>query len=93
MSCTGTVLKSEWLEQLREAETHSVYSLEFRVSIDGFSPETNDPIRGEGTFERAMAGILKLVEFDFLPIITAARTWPEEQELSVIESFQTMLMA
>src|SRR5690242_5358562 len=46
----GTVLKKEWLVELAAAEQKSLYSLEFRVSIDGFSAETNDPIRGAGTF-------------------------------------------
>src|SRR5262249_44954187 len=35
--------------------------------------ETNDPIRGEGTFARTMAGVRKLIEFEFLPIITVAQ--------------------
>ena len=87
----GTVLKDDWLMRLREAEERSIYSLEFRVSIDGFSPETNDPIRGEGTFVRAMKGVMKLVEYGFLPIITAARTWPIEQEQEVVDSFCKML--
>src|SRR5947209_5210069 len=40
----GTVLKEEWLERLRRADEQSVYSLEFRVSLDGFTAETNDAI-------------------------------------------------
>src|SRR5438309_9674718 len=48
----GTIFKEEWLERLRRAEDASAYSLEFRVSIDGFSAEQNDPIRGEGSFAR-----------------------------------------
>jgi molybdenum cofactor biosynthesis enzyme MoaA len=87
----GTVLKDEWLEALREEEERSLYSLEFRVSVDGFSPETNDPIRGEGTFERAMRGVMKLVQFGFLPIITAARTWPEGQDQRVVGQFAAVL--
>src|SRR3989441_1372570 len=39
----GTVLKDEWLTRLRSAEDASRYSLEFRVSLDGFTPEENDP--------------------------------------------------
>jgi molybdenum cofactor biosynthesis enzyme MoaA len=88
----GTVLKDQWLEALRDAETASLYSLEFRVSIDGFSPETNDPIRGDGTFDRAMRGVVKLVSFGFLPIITASRTWPIERDAEVVASFSRMLM-
>jgi molybdenum cofactor biosynthesis enzyme MoaA len=87
----GTVLKDDWLATLRAAEEAGPYSLEFRVSLDGFSPETNDPIRGAGTFARAMRGVAKLVEHGFLPIITAARTWPDEQDLEVTRQFIEML--
>src|SRR5712691_3500599 len=34
----GTVFRGEWLERLRSAETASLYSLEFRVSMDGYTP-------------------------------------------------------
>ncbi|MCA9174868.1 MAG: radical SAM protein [Planctomycetales bacterium] len=87
----GTVLKDAWLETLAAAEQASIYSLEFRVSIDGCSADMNDPIRGEGTFRRAMQGVAKLVQFGFLPIITAARTWPDEQEPAVIAEFTRVL--
>src|SRR5437870_7373056 len=43
----GTVFKDEWLERLHQAEADSLYSLEFRVSIDGFTAAENDPIRGQ----------------------------------------------
>jgi AdoMet-dependent heme synthase len=83
----GTVFREEWLARLREAEETSIYSLEFRVSIDGCSRETNDPIRGAGTFERAMQGVEQLVKHGFLPIITAARVWPLEAEQETIAGF------
>ncbi len=89
----ATVLKDAWLEELRQAERASRYSLEFRVSIDGFSPETNDPIRGAGTFARAMRGVEQLVAYDFLPIITAARVWPESEDRKVLENFVSVLQA
>jgi sulfatase maturation enzyme AslB (radical SAM superfamily) len=69
----GTVFKDEWLVRLVAAEAASPYSLEFRVSIDGPDAATNDPIRGDGTFERAMRGVRQLLQHGFLPIITAAR--------------------
>lgn len=87
----GTVLHDEWLVRLRSAEEASRYSLEFRVSIDGCSPETNDPIRGAGTFERAMHGVQRLVEHGFLPIITAARVWPLERKRETIAGFLRVL--
>ena len=89
----GTVLKETWLEELRSAEQDSTYSLEFRVSIDGFSPETNDPIRGEGTFKRALDGVQQLVAFGFLPIITATRTWPDSEDQQTIRNFTKILQS
>jgi len=83
----GTVFKDKWLADLRQAANESRYSLELRVSIDGCSPETNDPIRGEGTFVRALRGVKQLVETGFLPIITIARTWPDDEELQVVKEF------
>src|SRR5579872_4684042 len=69
----GTVFKDEWLDRLARAESASLYSLEFRVSIDGPDAATNDPIRGDGTFERAMRGVRQLLRHGFLPIITVAQ--------------------
>src|SRR5262249_34958446 len=69
----ASVLKDDGLRRLRAAAERSPDSLEWRVSLDGFSSETNDPIRGEGTFARTMAGVRKLIEFEFLPIITVAQ--------------------
>jgi len=89
----GTVLQESWLERLREAERASVYSLELRVSIDGFSPAMNDPIRGAGAFDRALRGVQKLVEFGFMPMITAARTWPDADEAHVVGEFTRQLRA
>ncbi len=87
----GTVLKSEWLHRLRAAEERSVYGLEFRVSIDGPTPEWNDPIRGPQTFERAMRGVAMLVEHDFLPIITMTRIWEDHQDEEILERFRQVL--
>lgn len=83
----GTLLKPAVVERLARAEQASLYSLELRVSIDGYSPETNDPIRGDGTFERAMSGVRLLVEHGFLPIITVAQTWEDDRAAEVFERF------
>jgi sulfatase maturation enzyme AslB (radical SAM superfamily) len=87
----GTLFKDEWLRRLHEAESSSPYSLEFRVSIDGYTPETNDPIRGAGTFERALRGVMQLVEHDFLPIVTVARTSEEANDHDLFEGFVKLL--
>jgi len=87
----GTVLKPEWLRRLRRAEEQGPYSLEFRVSIDGPTPESNDPIRGEGTFARAMKGVALLVAHGFLPIITMTRVWDEADDEAVLGRFREVL--
>ena len=87
----GTVFTPSSIKALRAISEQSLYSLELRVSIDGYSPQTNDPIRGEGTFEKALEGVRMLVEAGFLPIITMAQTWPEEENTRVFETFVATL--
>lgn len=87
----GTVFRDEWLTRLRQADERSLYSLEFRVSIDGFTAQKNDPVRGEGTFERAMRGVEQLLAFDFLPIVTVARTHDEQDDAELFAGFVEML--
>jgi uncharacterized Fe-S cluster-containing radical SAM superfamily protein len=89
----GTVFKDEWLRRLQRTEAESLYSLEFRVSIDGFTAEQNDPIRGAGTFDRAMKGVRQLLAHGFLPIITVARMDDEADSARVVEGFAQMLRA
>jgi sulfatase maturation enzyme AslB (radical SAM superfamily) len=89
----GTVFKDEWLERLARAEADSLYSLEFRVSIDGFTAETNDPVRGEGTFERALCGVRQLLEHGFLPIITVAQISDEQDAEQLFAGFVKTLQA
>jgi molybdenum cofactor biosynthesis enzyme MoaA len=70
----GTFFRDETVRRLAGIHDGSIYSLELRVSIDGPDPESNDRIRGEGVFAKAMAGVKMLVEAGFLPIITMAAT-------------------
>jgi MoaA/NifB/PqqE/SkfB family radical SAM enzyme len=83
----GTLFRDRDLERLAAADRDSVYSLEIRVSIDGPTPETNDAVRGEGTFERAMDGVRKLLDHGFLPIVTATQVWPQEEDERVRRQF------
>src|SRR5262245_24679878 len=89
----GTVFKDAWLDRLRRAEAASLYSLEFRVSIDGPSAATNDPIRGPGTFDRAMRGVRQLLAHGFLPIITVALTSDDQSETALFAEFVRVLQA
>lgn len=87
----ATVVKPKQAERLAAAEALSPYSLEFRVSIDGYSPETNDPIRGAGTFRKAMDGVRLLLDHGFLPIITVAQTWEDGRDDEVFQRFVAVL--
>jgi len=80
--------KTARLAGLRDA---SIYSLELRVSIDGFDSATNDPIRGEGSFEKAIDGVRLLVDSGFLPIITSMRSWPMEEDDAFLAKFRARL--
>lgn len=89
----GTVFKDEWLARLAAAEAASPYSLEFRVSIDGCSAEENDPVRGAGTFERALRGVEQLLRHGFLPIVTVARTRDDQDEGQIFADFVRLLQS
>src|SRR6516165_4817229 len=89
----GTVFKDEWLARLRRAEEASPYSLEFRVSIDGFTAANNDPVRGPGTFDRATPGARPRVAYGFLPIVTVTRTRDDENDAELFDGFVSTLRA
>lgn len=87
----GTVLRDEWLARLQAAEARSPFSLEFRVSIDGFTAADNDRLRGPGAFERALDGVRRLLAHGFMPVITAARTRDDQDDAQLFHGFVGML--
>jgi uncharacterized Fe-S cluster-containing radical SAM superfamily protein len=89
----ATVLKEEWLVRLNRAEAASPYSLEFRVSIDGYTAPENDPIRGLGTFERALRGVRRLLAHGFLPILTVTQIREDDDPGRLFDGFVRLLKA
>jgi sulfatase maturation enzyme AslB (radical SAM superfamily) len=87
----GTVLKDEWLRRLRAAEDSSLYSLEFRVSMDGFTVAENDAVRGAGTFERILGGVRLLLAHGFLPILTVTHTRDDQSDEELFRGFVELL--
>src|ERR1051326_7670390 len=71
----GTLITPPIANRLAKISDASLYSLEIRVSIDGFNAGTNDPIRGGGTFVRAIKGVKNLGEAGLLASVTAMRSW------------------
>ncbi len=63
----GTVFTPARLVELREIPADR---LRMQISLDGASPTINDPIRGDGTFERIVAGITTAVDAGIRPTLT-----------------------
>ena len=66
----GMLLRKEICGQLRELADGSEYSLDIRVSLDGFDAATHDAIRGAGVWDRVMIGLRNLAEVGINPSIT-----------------------
>jgi 7,8-dihydro-6-hydroxymethylpterin dimethyltransferase len=61
--------------------------VKFQVSVDGARPETNDPIRGAGTFRKALDGMSVLASLGFdvsLTTVTTEENLGELHELPAI---------
>ena len=89
----ATLLPDRTVQKLADLASRSPYSLELRVSLDGVNAEMNDALRGEGSFERAMEGVARLVEVGFLPIITTMQTWEDRETEDVLGRFKELLGA
>jgi len=66
----GMLLRPEVCRRLRELFDASEYSLDLRVSLDGFDRESHDAIRGQGVWDRVMIGLKNLAEVGLNPVIT-----------------------
>jgi len=59
----------------------------YAVSLDGASPQINDPIRGKGSFKKTRQGILNLIEKKCKVIISCTVTMQNYRDLENIVSF------
>jgi sulfatase maturation enzyme AslB (radical SAM superfamily) len=66
----GVLIKPDVARRLRALQDASEYSLDLRISIDGWDAATNDPIRGAGTFDRILAGVRHLATAGLGPVLT-----------------------
>jgi sulfatase maturation enzyme AslB (radical SAM superfamily) len=73
----GLLLDPARCRRLRDLERSSDYSLDLRVSMDGYEAATNDPIRGEGTFARILQGVRHLIAAGLNPVITVTEVHDE----------------
>jgi len=73
----GLPLTPEKCRKLKDLSDRSEYSLEIRISIDGYTEEVNDPIRGAGTFRKILEGVRNLAGAGLNPVITVTEACEE----------------
>ncbi|MDX1630803.1 MAG: radical SAM protein [Thermoanaerobaculia bacterium] len=73
----GLLLDPERSTRLAVLDRSSPYSLDLRVSLDGYTAESNDAIRGEGTFHRALEGVENLWGAGLNPVVTVTEVHDE----------------
>jgi MoaA/NifB/PqqE/SkfB family radical SAM enzyme len=86
----GTLISDRVAERLSAEGRGSNYSLEIRISLDAPKEKENDRIRVEGCFEKALAGVARLEQAGFLPIVTAVQV-EEEHTQADLEVFESLL--
>lgn len=86
----GTLISDRIVERFPAPGQESIYSFEIRISLDAPSEEENDRIRGVGSFEKAMAGAVRLEKAGFLPVVTAVQN-QEEDAPAALEAFESLL--
>ena len=87
----GLLLGPERCRRLSGLAERTDYSLDFRVSLDGYTAETNDPIRGEGTFDRILHGVSNLVEAGLNPVVTVTEVHEDNGSANGKERFFELL--
>jgi molybdenum cofactor biosynthesis enzyme MoaA len=89
----GLLLDPERCARLKALADGSDYSLDLRVSLDGYDAASNDPIRGAGTFERILAGVRNLHAAGLNPVITVTEVCREASTDAGKERFFALLRA
>jgi sulfatase maturation enzyme AslB (radical SAM superfamily) len=87
----GMLVNDRIADRLADLAIAARYSLEVRVSLDGYTEEMNDAIRGPGVFRLALAGAVRLARRNLLPLITIVRTWDDADELATLAEFARVL--
>lgn len=88
----GTLVDDALADRLAALAAASPYSLEVRVSVDGDTPESNDAIRGRGTFDRALGAVRRLDARGLPPIVTATDLVPAAGGPTLYERLRARLV-
>jgi AdoMet-dependent heme synthase len=89
----GLLLSPARCSRLKALADATEYSLDLRVSLDGYDAASNDPIRGAGTFDRILTGVRNLVAAGLNPVITVTEVCPGAATDEGKERFFALLRA
>lgn len=78
----GILITGEVAARLGELFRRGPYSLDLRVSLDGTTPQENDPIRGKGTFAQILAGGEQLLRAGINPVWTVTTVHADFEDRS-----------
>ena len=87
----GLFFDTERCQRLWDLASAAEYSLDIRISLDGFDARSNDPIRGKGTFDRILAGTRNLVAAGLNPVLTVTEVHTENGSAEGKERFLDLL--
>jgi len=85
----GMLLTPQVCTELRRLSDASEYSLDLRVSLDGFDRQSHDAIRGAGAWDRAMRGLQNLADVSINPVITVTAVRDDEGRTRFLELIRT----
>ncbi|MCB1034501.1 MAG: radical SAM protein [Acidobacteria bacterium] len=87
----GLLLDGERCIRLKALADASEYSLDIRISLDGYDAASNDPIRGPGTFDRALEAIRNLAAVGLNPVLTVTEVHADSGSAAGKERFFELL--
>lgn len=73
----GLLLDAARCARLAALAAASPYSLDLRVSLDGYDAASNDAVRGPGSFDRVLAGLRQLAAAGINPVVTVTEVCAE----------------
>ncbi len=68
----GLLLPADRCRRLKTLSNWSSYSLDLRVSLDGYDAASNDAVRGQGTFDRVLKALVRLNRVGLNPVLTVS---------------------
>jgi sulfatase maturation enzyme AslB (radical SAM superfamily) len=87
----GLLLDPARCRRLAALAAAAEHSLDVRVSLDGYDDAAHDAIRGEGAFDRALAGIRHLAAAGLDPVLTVTEVYAENATAGGKERFFSLL--